>query len=444
MLNNLHVFCQGESHKDSDKPCQDYCFSMVDDQMALAIVCDGHGGDRYFRSNPGSQFATEVITQVVTDFVRTTDPKLFKDAAYTEMGVTGSSDKKLKLADLRLRQMFSSIITLWNERIDRHAHENPLTEWELQNVPQKYLDEFKSNLDKPSQISAFNKQYGCTLMAYVQTKHYWLAFHLGDGKCVSFHTPVNLHGNAQVWDEPIPWDDRCFLNKTTSICDSDAINEFRYCYQGDGNFPTAIFLGSDGIDDTYGDMENIANFYVEIMKIIVKDGLNAAIQQLTDDLPIISRIGSKDDCAVAAIYNPERLKSDIGSFVTFQLEYMDAQARTQEERILHLQEKRQSLQRSIATDSANIKKSEIELGYAEKDLARAADRLEILSGKIDVIAKEHTALTGKSLESLPDYSETIESARGAISPVAAEEADNGDCTTSNDVTPSSDDSQQDS
>ena len=77
-------------------------------------------------------------------------------------------------------------------------------------------------------------------------------------------------------------------------------------------------------------------------------------------------------------------------------------------------------------------------------MARAADRLEILSGKIDVIAKEHTALTGKSLESLPDYSETIESARGAISPVAAEEADNGDCTTSNDVTPSSDDSQQDS
>ena len=51
------------------------------------------------------------------------------------------------------------------------------------------------------------KLYGCTLMCYVQAPTYWFAFHLGDGKCFAF-------ANDGTWKEPIPWDDRCFLNKT--------------------------------------------------------------------------------------------------------------------------------------------------------------------------------------------------------------------------------------
>lgn len=61
------------------------------------------------------------------------------------------------------------------------------------------------------------KIYGCTLMAYVRTNKYWFAFHLGDGKMISFDEEAQ-------WKEPVLWDDRCFLNKTTSICDADARN----------------------------------------------------------------------------------------------------------------------------------------------------------------------------------------------------------------------------
>ena len=318
-VNNIHVFCQGESHKDSEKPCQDYAYSEVDDKMAIAVVCDGHGGERYFRSQFGSQFATEIIVQAVKDFVKNTDAKLFKGLPYTAEGVVTQTEKKLNDVDKHFRQLFASIITLWNEKIEEHAKQTPLSEWELEHVPQKYLDEFTENLVKTEQTSTLNKQYGCTLMAYVQTNKYWFAFHLGDGKCLSFHHDTNLHGLEQVWDEPIPWDERCFLNKTTSICDSDAINEFRYCYQGDGNFPVAVFLGSDGIDDTYGEMENIANFYIEIMKVIAKDGVGTARQQLIDDLPIISRIGSKDDASVATIFNMAEVRSNIGRYIDFQI-----------------------------------------------------------------------------------------------------------------------------
>lgn len=62
--------------------------------------------------------------------------------------------------------------------------------------------------------------YGCTLIAYVQTKHFWLALQIGDGRCVVLN-------KANEWSQPIPWDDRCMLNMTTSLCDEDAVNEFR-------------------------------------------------------------------------------------------------------------------------------------------------------------------------------------------------------------------------
>ena len=92
---------------------------------------------------------------------------------------------------------------------------------------------------------------------------YWFAFQIGDGKCV-FLTQSN--GKIEC-NKSIPWDERCFLNKTTSLCDSQAIDGFRFCYQGDGNFPMAVFLGSDGLDDTYGDEEGLYNFYIELYKL---------------------------------------------------------------------------------------------------------------------------------------------------------------------------------
>ena len=397
-MQNINVHCQGESHKATDKPCQDYSYSFSSEELSIAVVCDGHGGERYFRSQWGAQFATEIIVNVVKEFVRTTHKNLFRFMPFTAEGVVTGSEKKLSPIDKELRQMFSSIITRWEDKIKEHATQNPLTEWEREHVPKVFLDEFESK-------KSLEKHYGCTLMTYVQTKTYWLAFHLGDGKCIAFHD------RDKVWTEPIPWDDKCFLNKTTSICDSDAINEFRYCYQGDGQFPVAVFLGSDGIDDTYGDMENIANFYVEILKIIAKDGKETAIQQLKDDLPIISRIGSKDDVAVATIFDTDRVKANIGEYIKFQIEYMTTQADEQKNRIEQQEEKRKSLEKEINGWLANKEKAEINMKYAIQELERATDRLEVLGGKIDFLSKEYKNFTNRELTDKPDYSETIEIAK---------------------------------
>jgi hypothetical protein len=86
----------------------------------------------------------------------------------------------------------------------------------------------------------------------------WFAFQIGDGKCVTIHpTPsyTNLNNPTPSYttltSEPIPTDDRCFLNTTTSLCDPDATTEFRFCGGNAETTPVAIFLGTDGIDDAF-------------------------------------------------------------------------------------------------------------------------------------------------------------------------------------------------
>lgn len=365
--------CQGESHKADNKPCQDASFSAVyDDGLAIAIVCDGHGGERYFRSDVGSRMATEVIRDSVKTFVENVDKSMFIGQPFTPVEAITSEEvvKKQKPIDISLRQLFSSIIYQWNEKIAYHAANTAVSEWEQEHVPQKYLDELKTS-------ETFEKLYGCTLMVYVQTPDYWFAFHLGDGKCISFQ-------KDPIWSMPIPWDERCFLNKTTSLCDSNAINEFRYCYQGDGHFPWAIFLGSDGMDDSFGEDPNLVNFYIQVVKMLVTDGKEATAKSIESDLPQLSRIGSKDDMSVAFIYNIDELKAHITDFIQCQIDFVKESIYTIDKRIKSLQDKLKTFGISKIFDE----KSRIEADYAHQDLERANETRNKLLIKYDLLDQQ--------------------------------------------------------
>ena len=84
MTECFNFSCQGESHKASSKPCQDFSYSaVIDNGMSIAIVCDGHGGDRYFRSDIGAKYAAEVTFEAVRQFVASIDQSLFEEKPYT-------------------------------------------------------------------------------------------------------------------------------------------------------------------------------------------------------------------------------------------------------------------------------------------------------------------------------------------------------------------------
>ncbi len=325
MVECYHYSCQGESHKATQKPCQDISYSTVlVDGTSIIIVCDGHGGNRYFRSEIGAQIASEVIREFSISFVKNVDKSLFRNKPYTAKAALSANGVDINYTpiDGYFRQLFVSIVNEWKYRIATHATENPISEWERTHVATNYLADLQND-------EKLKSVYGCTLMAYIQTPDYWFAFHLGDGKCIVFQ-------ESPLWCEPIPWDDRCFLNETTSLCDSDAINEFRYCYQGDGIFPMAVFLGSDGMDDSYADTPDLVSFYIGVIKMLVFEGREATIRSIEEDLPQLSAIGSRDDMSIAFVYNLDALKAKLPDFIKFQIERV-------KKNLQHIRSKKQNI-----------------------------------------------------------------------------------------------------
>ena len=389
-MKSIFHFCPGESHKSTNKPCQDCAYAEDSEQLSMAIVSDGHGGERYFRSQIGSQIAVDVTKEAIRFFVENMEQasftsknkrSVFDDAQFTEYSSAIATEQQEHTnAHKALTWLFSHIITQWNLAIAKHARENDLNDWEKEHVEQKYIDEFLAMRD--TEDASFEKTYGCTLMAYAQTPGYWFAFHLGDGKCVS----MRIADGQLVCEQPIPWDEKCFLNKTTSLCDSNALEEFRYCYQGNGEFPRAIFLGSDGIDDSYGDGEILNNFYIQLFKIIIRKGYDMALKELKKSLPIISQRGSKDDMSVACVYDDSALNAMHQFLTTYQQKVMDQD-------MAALDEKRQKLEQKIV-DFGNPEKLDksqlINLEYAKKDLVKAEEQINRLKKRMASLKGEIT------------------------------------------------------
>lgn len=389
-MNCIEQHCQGESHKSNNKPCQDCAFAESNDLLSMAIVCDGHGGERYFRSHYGAEFATEITQKAITEFVKnmadstftlSEGKSVFDGASFTAYSAaTATGEQMESRAHKSLKWLFSSIISQWNEKIAKHAKETELTDWELSNVDEKYRNEFLCEREKDD--ATFEKTYGCTLMAYVQTSDYWFAFHLGDGKCVS----MRVVEDRLVCDQPIPWDERCFLNKTTSLCDSNALEEFRYCYQGDGQFPLAMFLGSDGMDDSYGDGYNLYNFYIQLFKIIIRNGVEKANKELKKTLPVISKMGSKDDMSVACVFDDTNLTASFFKLTQYQKRELESSLNKVEDTIMELNKKIESVVSPEALDRGQ----RINFEYAQKDLEKAKEKAIKISRKLGSIKGEET------------------------------------------------------
>lgn len=370
-MKHFSFSCQGASHIASEKPCQDSSASYSEDGVSIIVVADGHGGERYFRSDIGSKICTEVTINAIKQFITLSDTSIFHGSPFTQVSsiIGENSLGKLNDVDNALRRLFASIILAWNKEIEKYTLENPPTDIEVEKVAPEYIKSL-------SQGIALEKIYGCTLMAYVQTPEFWFAFHLGDGKCVSFH-----QGESSLWKEPIPWDEKCFLNKTTSICDSEALDEFRYCYQGNGHYPAAIFLGSDGMDDSFGPIENLVDFYMQVIKLLAKDE-DAAIKSIIETLPVLSKRGSQDDMSVAFIFHRDAIDNMLPAIITSQIESIEKQINDIGNKMNDLQAKLESI--TGATDN----KSEIERNYASSDIERCKASLDRLNNKLNIRKQE--------------------------------------------------------
>ena len=262
----FHVLERGASHILAGKPCQDYAASIETEHHAIAVVADGHGSDCYFRSERGSHLAVEITIRVLQEFLSQTRDMCF-----------------LPKNDWQ-KQLASSIISQWNEAIEQDQLHEDFSEAEISVLNDSQM---RRVLEGRWQFA-----YGTTLIAIVRTEQSFFGMHIGDGKCVCF----DKDGKPS---QPIPWDDDCFQNRTTSLCDSDALSRFRFVYQTE-NMPIAMFVASDGVDDTYATDERLYTFYSALRKTF-QENPATAVHDLQAFLPQMSAKGSKDDISIAGI-----------------------------------------------------------------------------------------------------------------------------------------------
>lgn len=356
--------CQGESHKSTGKECQDYSLTWQDEErdITIAVVCDGHGGDSYFRSATGARFAAEIAVKQIRQFLTDIDSSLFLGIPITTVGTQETLETESSLNNI-MRHLFESIYTLWREAITEDG-QRELTEWEKENVEPQ-------NIDLLTDEKRIVKAYGCTLMAYICTPNYWFAFHLGDGKLVILDSEFQF-------SQPVPWDEKCFLNKTTSLCGSEPVKDFRFCVQGNGHFPVAIFLGSDGLDDSFGDGSKLNSFYGSIVKELALKGQEVVETMLEEDLPQISKRGSQDDMSVAVVYDEYKIKEAAININKYQIHLVQNEINDLRQRM----ESKKTLIKRTHELEINVENMKAEARMAAKELTREEQQFDSLQEKL--------------------------------------------------------------
>lgn len=232
----------------------------------MCLVSDGHGDKRCYKSDLGAWLAIEVARWALNDFV-----------AHTQL----PDNCQQQEIEARMKQLFSAIVVEWQRGIayDLGIEAAELTREQLH-------------------------VYGCTLMGYLQTNNYWFAFQIGDGKLLVRQSVCRKTEKVgePLWSQPVPWDDECISNITTSMCSSHTVERFRYHFS-QGDKPSAVFAGSDGLDDTFGDGAGLERFYSHVLDSIVTDGLKTVVRQMPRVLKHYSEVGSHDDMSVAMVLN---------------------------------------------------------------------------------------------------------------------------------------------
>ena len=336
---------QGYNHIKVNKVCQDASGECHFEDVSIIAVADGHGSDNYIRTDRGSKFAVSAALTAIKDFVQ--------EARENHLSAVPDSETELI-------QISKNILARWYTQVDNDIACEPFQPEELAKVSEKYKQRYASG-----QYNA--KAYGTTLIAVCMTSEGWFGIHIGDGKC------VELLENGTLC-EPIPWDEACEQNITTSICDSDAIEEFRYVIQKDS--PAAIFIGSDGIDDSYSSEMELHELYRNIFIVFAEHGAEVGSNEVRDYLPKITRRGSGDDVSIAGVIRTDLSKDAVDKIKLCGEEIrLKAQLEKAERTHQSAIEKKNYIENNMERNRAELQKLTERLADAEAGLRASEDAL---------------------------------------------------------------------
>lgn len=261
---------------------QDSCQTAASQDYQIFAVADGHGATECFRSEIGSRLAVDVAIKNLELFAQT----IKKYDLYSYLS-------RPKERDELIRSLISDIVAQWNQYVYADIKAYPIKEEEyersqtLSSIYQKGM--YLTNI------------YGSTMIAGLVTPEYIVLFQQGDG------TLVVLEEDGTI-DDPMPEDDLCIRNLTTSLCDKDAAKRMRYVYMDrKEKDPIAMIAATDGVERSFGDNIHLSAFYAELFYELSELDEEQVGAYLANLLPQISQRGSQDDVTMAGFFDAGRI-----------------------------------------------------------------------------------------------------------------------------------------
>ena len=283
MYRSFHLSRIGASHIRKGIPCQDASLSLSCPEGEIAIVADGHGNRRHFRSARGAKLACEVARDKIISALRE------EALESTERDLFEEPDM-----DLLLTKMKREILIGWADAVYRDYEDNPWTEEEL--FEQEDLlspDQFESMVRGRNVLIA----YGSTLLASFTFEGGWAAIQIGDG-CV-----VRIERDGQ-FEWPMPESTVNDGNKTASLCMSNAMCEFRHCYGTDAGIALLVF--TDGIEKSFPSQGKEITSLLHWIWKNEKNDYESKENNLARTLDLITdRSTAGDDMSIAGLIDPE-------------------------------------------------------------------------------------------------------------------------------------------
>ena len=392
----FHQSVTGHAHKMKQIPCQDASDSFScsgNKRYSVIAVADGHGSSACFRSDRGSKFAVSAAMNCLRQYAENLLMDSERIQSFIHDVLHDPSNQKVSL-----HQLTNSILARWYDNVMQDYRSFPLQTEEKEAHPE---------LSRPDVNIAHI--YGTTLIAAL-----WLPFCLiliqqGDGRCDVFYQDGSV-------EQPIPWDELCQENITTSMCDRDAATRIRSCIiNSQRKKPIACFLGSDGIEDSYRDTyENFGGKHILmggvhvfnkaiIGRILQKIGLLKEFEKELE--PYLQNFsangqfgwgGSGDDVSIAGIVSTIQVSQ-------FQKKYnSDVMQYGREEKLFWLEDSLRSKSRKLkilerrVTEARKRNSTQEELDQANRDyLAFKKEYDEIQERVINLKGREIGLDTGE-------------------------------------------------
>ena len=279
MFNGFSKSVRGASHDKTGLVCQDSSAYKVTDRYAVAVVADGHGSKKHFRSNVGSQFAVEATIEAIDTY--------FED--YDNFVANFPQNHRMIIKNIQKQAIFN-----WNIKVNEHLKANPVTDEEKKPFTE---EEFAEILPE--------SYYGTTLIAGIAAEDFTFGIQIGDGSLVAIFDD----GEAVM---PMEYNEAAPANVTASMCNSNAATMFSGFYVGDKKL-IAMYASTDGLYTSFGSEYDFLDYHTIITSHLsnLEDFKSVIVNNITKR----SHYGTEDDISLSCVYNVNMIRDNMDLIV---------------------------------------------------------------------------------------------------------------------------------